>query len=154
MLRGSWTNWQKPAKGENSYQSLLFQISACQVKQKIKSHCPSLLNPGPLVSDPFSPRDSYCLSCLSGFAQLGWLSACLGQAGCWFCLLAITVSDSRFQILDFLGKLISSVPSLLIHLFHPTESIQYCPKYVKLQRCTQRGKSKLRILQLDSCSKL
>ena len=31
LQMGSWENWQKPAKGENSYQSQLSQISVCSI---------------------------------------------------------------------------------------------------------------------------
>lgn len=110
MLRGSWKNCQKVANGENSYQNLLFQISACPVKQKTKSHYLSRLNPDPLVTDPFSPRDSYCLPACPVLHNWPWLSACLGHAGCWLFLLAITMSDSRSREVGILRTLLGDPP--------------------------------------------
>ena len=31
---GSWKNWQKPAQGENSYQSQVSWISVCSIQQR------------------------------------------------------------------------------------------------------------------------
>lgn len=48
LQRGSCKNWQKPAKGENSYHGQLFQISAnsAQLRKEKKIHVAfSFLNP-------------------------------------------------------------------------------------------------------------
>lgn len=62
-----WKNWEKSAKGENSYQSVLPDIcSAWLVKKGEVSPCPSLPNLDPLVIDPFFPGNfalivSFCV---------------------------------------------------------------------------------------------
>ena len=66
-------------------------------ERKIKFHVvPSFPNPDPLVIDPFSPGDSYCLLAFLILCpkSLAWISAFLGHAGCGFFLLAIFEGDS------------------------------------------------------------
>ena len=69
----------------------LLNLHLKYVERKIKFHIvPFFPNPGPLVIDSFSSRDSYCLlSCIILYPErLAWLSACLGHVGCQFFLLA------------------------------------------------------------------
>lgn len=79
----------KTSRGQKfSPESALLHLSVVSTwKRKIKLHvAPSFPNPDPLIIDPFTARDSYCLLFFSHLHNWVWLSVCLGQTGSFFWL--------------------------------------------------------------------
>lgn len=73
LQMGSWKNWQKPTKGENSYQIQLSQLSVCSTGQRgeIKiSFAPSLGTPLKSKGLFSTVRSIYCVSWLTATKQL------------------------------------------------------------------------------------
>lgn len=97
----------KILSGRSSSESLCVVLSQ---ERKMKFHAmPSFPNPDPLLNDPFSPCDNYCLFAHLVLHPNNWalLSACLGHSGYWFFWMSLKVAVD-------LGKVVSFAPSFEI----------------------------------------
>lgn len=132
LQRGSWENWQRPAKGKNSCRNQFFWISvwSTQARKENKMSHPSLWM-SRLIIYSFSPNSSYCLLvCVIGHGFLpAWGMQIVGP----FFWLSLEMTLN-------LEKVISFAPSFWI---------QYCQKSFKLKLHTQRERSKSKTMSLE-----